>query len=334
MKPYTSILAILLACGSAHATTATTTPVGYVTTTIAGAGSNPSADSYVSCSLVQPTVFAGQSASAASHTVTFSGTSVPTTLDSTYVLEITSGTHAGWWSTVTSSTSSTIVVNDVVPDTSPVTITVRLHNTVASYLGANAPGLITFDGVSANDSVQILDPSTQASVAIAYVPASVSGAAQDGWFDLASSSPADNYIIEPGAAVKINRVGSGSLSFTSSGTVKTTPTQVDIYPTYNWIGTQLATGGTLNGMGFNTQLVLFDGVNPNYDELDFLAPDQSGTPYAALDPSLGLGATMGNLGDSSDAGAVVFPQSFGAVLNRIGTTSTTVITIPGTVVAP
>lgn len=330
---------ILAAAASGHAlgaATAYTTPVGYITSSIAGAGSKPSADSYISASLVEATAFAGvTNAAPSAKTITFAGASVPTTLDGTYVLEITSGASEGWWSTVTSSTSSTIVVNDNFPIglASGLTISVRKHSTLKTYLGANVPGLIPFDGTSANDEVQILNPITQSVTAFAYVPASISGAAQDGWFDLGASTNADGYVIEPGSSIKIKRVGATALTFVSSGTVKTTKTQVDLFTKYNWIGTPMAAGNTLNGMLFNTQLIPFNGANPNYDELQFVNANQTVTAYAALDVSLGLGQTMGDLGTSADAGSIVFPQGYGAILKRIGS-APSIITIPGTVVAP
>lgn len=338
MKLTYSLILAAASCGVAFgAATAYTTPVGYITSSIAGAGANPSADSYISATLVEATAYAGATSVTPSggSVATFAGTSVPATFDGTYVLEITAGAHEGWWSTVVSSTSSTITVSDAFPTgiVGAVSISVRKHSTLKTYLGANTPGLIAFDGVVANDEVQVLNPITQVVQAFAYVPAAISGAPQDGWFDLASSSSADDFPIEPGSAIKIKRFGATGLTFVSSGTVKTTKTQVDLFTNYNWVGTQLGAGSTLNGMTFNTQLVPFDGANPNYDELQYVHPDQTVTPYAALDVSLGLGQTMGDLSDSSDAGAIPFPEGYGAVLKRIGSAPST-ITVPGTVVAP
>jgi len=334
--PTYAILAAALACGLASAqTTAYTTPVGYISHTIAAGTSLPS-DTYISPSLVQPTEYAGASTVSPSggKTVTLPS-GVPTTFNATYVLEITSGASAGWWSTVVSSTGTTVVVNDNFPAGLPsgVTVSVRLHNTLKTYFGANTPGLVAFDGSGTNDEVDILDPVSQGVTAVAYVPASISGAAQDGWFDLATSSSADDYIVEPGSSVKIKRLGTSSLTFVSTGTVKTTPTQVDIYPNYNWVGTQSAAGNTVNGMSFNTSLVPFNGGG-TYDEIDFVNADQSTSAFAALDPSLGLGQTVGDLAQGIDAGTKAFSQGTGIIVHRIGTTTSSIITIPATVVAP
>jgi hypothetical protein len=336
MKTYAySLLAAAAACGFAAAETAYTTPVGYITHTIAP-NTGSSAATYLSSSLVQPAEFAGASTVSPSGlaTITFTG-SVPETLGSSYVLEITEGDSEGWWSTVVSSTATSITVFDTFPAGLPANtkVSVRKHNTLGTFLGANAPGLIEFDGVNPNDEVQILNPATQVVTTVAYVPFELSGQ-PDGWFDLGSSTPADGFVIEPGSAVKIKRVGNTSLSFVSTGEVKTTSTQVDIYPRFNWVGTQLAAGGTLDYMDFAAQLIPFDGVRTNSDELQFVSPAQLVTPYASLDPSFGLGVVMGNLATSEPAGNTVFPEGTGAVLKRDPATPAEVLTVPGTVVAP
>jgi hypothetical protein len=165
------------------------------------------------------------------------------------------------------------------------------------------------------------------------VPKELTGAEQDGWFDISSSSLADDMVIEPGAAIKIKKYGSTSSDFVSTGEVKLTKTQVDIYPDSNWVGTQLAAGGTLDYMQFATQLVAFDGANTDFDELQIVSSDQSTVAYSALDPSLGAGSVMGNLTDSSIASDVVFAEGTGAIIKRSSSGSASVLTIPGTVVS-
>jgi hypothetical protein len=333
MKPFIpySLLAAFAACGLASAQTAVTTPVGYITHTIAANGS--AADTYLSATLVQPTVFAGTSTvtPTGGDTITFSG-GVPTDLDETYVLEITSGASEGWWSTVTSSTATTIVVNDEFPSGLPADtqVSVRKHNTLHSFLGDNNPGLIDFNGEDPNDDVQILDPVTQSAKSYAWVTAANSETPNGIWFDLAESADATNVIIEPGAAVKINRIGATELTFTSTGTVKTTKTQVDIFPDFNWVGTQLATGSTLGAMNFATQLNPFDGESIDYDELQFIRPSQVAEPFAAVDDG---GLIMFDIGNSLDATSEPFEEGTGVVIIRTGNPES-VITIPGTVVTP
>lgn len=332
--PYSLILAAA-ATGLAHgAATAYTTPVGYVTQSIAG-NTAAGADSYLSSSLVQPTEFAGASATNPSGTSTVSFTGVvPTTFDGKYVLEITTGAQAGWWSTVVSSNATSVTVADNLPSglAAGTTIAVRKHSTLKSFLGSNSPGLIVFDGENPNDEIQILNAALQVVTTCAYVPFAISGL-PDGWFDLGLSAPADDYIIEPGTAIKIKRIGATTLTLVSSGTVKVTPTQVDVFPKFNWIGTQLGAGGTLDYMNFASQLIPFDGARTNSDEIQFLSASQTVTPYASLDPSFGLGVVMANLATSEPAGTTIFPSGFGAVLKRDESTPANILTIPGTVVS-
>jgi hypothetical protein len=330
-----SLLAAAAVCSLANAETAYTTPVGYITHTIAGSSDGAGADTFLSPSLIQTAVFQGTSSSApASTTLSFSG-GVPTDLDATYVLEITSGDSEGWWSTVTSSTATSVSVSDEFPQSisGNVTVSVRKHNTVRSFLGANSPGLTVFDGVSTAEEVQILNPSTQAATIVVYVSKELTGADQDGWYDLSSSTLADDMVIEPGSAIKVVKYGSSISNFVSSGEVKLTKTQVDIYPDSNWVGTPLAGGGTLDFMQYATQLVTFDGANTDYDELQFINSDQTATIYSALDPALGAGNVMGNLADSSIASDVVFAEGTGAIIKRSSSGSASVLTIPGTVVS-
>lgn len=337
MKPYTyALLAVAAACGVASAqTSATTTPVGYITHTINNAAGAESL-TLIGPSLIQPTEFAGAAAASPSgKTITFAG-GVPTTLGSSYVLEISNGNQEGWWSTVTSSTANSITVNDDFPAglAADVKISVRKHNTLRTFLGSNAAGLTPFDGVSQADEVQIISASQpgQPLTSYSFVPASVSGEAQDSWYDLGSSTNADNVVIEPGTSVLVKQFGSSNKTFTSVGEVKISKTQFDVFPGLNFIANPVAVGATLNGLGFNSQLNTFDGANTDADEVQVIGASGGLTAYAALDASLGLGSTMYNLGDSSDAGAVVVPEGTGALIKRAATKPATTITLPGTVV--
>lgn len=337
MKPYTyALLAVAAACGMASAqTSATTTPVGYITHTINNAGGSESL-TLIGPSLIQPTEFAGAAAAAPSgKTITFAA-GVPTGLGTAYVLEISNGAQEGWWSTVTASTATSITVNDDFPAglAADVKVSVRKHNTIKSFLGSNAPGLVAFDGVAQADEVQILNSSVagQPITALVYVSAAVSGESEDSWFDLASSANANARVIEPGASVLIKQFGTTNKTFTSVGEVKLTKTQFDVFPGLNFFGNPVAVGSTLNGLGFNTQLTTFTGVNSDFDEVQVIGSSGAITAYAALDPTLGLGATMGNLSDASDSGAVVFPEGTGAIIKRDAGKSAGVITVPGTVV--
>jgi len=333
-----SALALISASSfiAAHGLTAVTNPVGYITHSIAGAGTNPSASTYISPTLINSVEYAGNSTASPSGGKTVALPSgVPTGLNSSYVLEITSVTGEGWWSTVTSSTTSGITVTDNFPANLPanVNVAVKKHATITSFMGFNTPGLIPYNGLDNSDEVQFLDPIDQSVTAFVFVTASDWGDPDypNGvWLNLTSGNPENNAIIEPGTSVRIKRVGAGALSFVSTGTVKTTKTQVDIYPGFNFVGVPKAALGTLGNLNFASQLYQYDGLSPNYDELQKVAANQSATPFAAIDDG---GPMMWNIAAGDYANTEPFLEGTGLLLKRVGHPSST-ITLEGSVVAP
>ena len=334
----TTIYSILAAaaCGMAFGQTAYTTPVGYITHTVNSQG-GPETLTIIGPSLIQSSVYAGLS------TVTPSGgaaitlpTGVPTTLDASYVLEITSGASEGWWSTVTSSTATSITVNDNFPASLPANtqISVRKHNTLQTFLGENTPGIIPFDGAT-GDEVQILNPD-QSVTAFAYLPAAVSDTATDDWYSLGSGMIANDQIIEPGAAVIMKSNTSTTLTFVTTGEVKITDTQVDLFPGLTLVAQTDAAGANVNEMNLQFSLIPLnsDASNTDFDEFQILNTDQSITAYAAADPALFGSATVANLSDSSDAGTTVLGEGKGAIIKRFASNPASTITIPGSVVVP
>jgi hypothetical protein len=345
MKPlYSTILALLAAVAGASAqTTATTTPVGYVTATITGnPTNNPSGSvTLVAPPLVQPTVYAGvASAAPTGTTITLTGGGVPATFDSTYVLEVTNGSHAGWWSTVISSTDTTVTVNDSFPSglDSTSTVAVRLHSTLKNLFGANSLGLTVYDGTQASpDSIAILDPVSQSVTTAVWMQASYSGLPADGWVDYVLFTSLDDTPILPGTAVQVVRMQSTDATLVCQGTVKTTPTQVDIQPNYNWLGQPLATGGTLGSMSFYDQIVKYDGSadtngNPISDFVELINTDQSVSPYIAADPNQGVGNVMADFVFFSDATSVPISSAGGYLLVRYPSQPASAITIPAQVI--
>jgi hypothetical protein len=338
MKPIIpfALLGALLAVGAADA--AVTDPVGYVSGSIAGnVAANPSgAATYISPSLVQPVVYAGASTVTPSggSVITFSG-GVPTTLDESYVLEIDSGTQEGWWSAIDLSTATTITTVNAFPSGLPanVAVTVRKFNTVKSFLGSNAPGLNPFDGgTTTADEVQLLDPATGGVTSVVYLPFALSGS-PDQWFDFVGGVNADDYVIEPGVAVRVIRYGPTAATFTMSGEVKTTKTQIDIFDSENWVGQPLAVGGSLGFMNFENQLIQFDGGTTLNDLLNVLDPGQGTTTYVAMDESIG-GPFMLDFVGGVNANTTVIPETSGYVIIRDSSQAPSTITIPAQVVAP
>ncbi len=339
MKPITLFaLACLTAPQALLAQTPVyTAPVGYIGHTIAGSGANPSADTYLSPTLINSVEYSGTS------TVTPSGgatitlpSGVPTTFNGSYVLEITSPGSEGWWSNVVSSNATSITISDNFPASLPanVRIAVRKHSTITTFLGYNSPGLISYNGVDASDEVQFFNPVAQSVITFVFVTAAdwgdLGNYPNGVWLNLSSGIPENNAIIEPGTAVRIKRVGSTALTFSSSGAVKTTKTQVDIYPGFNFVGVPKAALGTLGNLNFASQLNQYDGVSPNYDELQKVAANQTATSFGAIDDG---GAVMWNIGASDYATNEPFQEGTGLLLKRVGNPSST-ITLQGTVVGP
>lgn len=339
MKPIYSyaLLAALAAVSPALAVDATTTPVGYITHTVAGAGSSAGAETYIAPTLITPSVFAGSSTVSPSGgaTITFTG-GVPTGLDGTYVLEITSATGEGWWSTVASSTATSVTVSDNFPASLPASVSVRVrkHATITTFLGFNNPGLVPFDGENPNDEVQVFDPVTQAAVPYAFVPAAVWGDLDNYpngvWLDVANSLPANDTIIEPGTSIRIRRVGVANLTFTSSGEVKTTKTQVDIYQGFNFVGATQAAGGTLGNSGVAPFLYQYTGEGPNYDEIQKVLLDQSTVPFGVVDDG---GPAIWDIANGAVVNSEPFDAGTGVVISRVGNPTGT-ITLNGSTVAP
>ena len=331
-----SLVALAAMCSMANAQTAYTTPVGYITHTINSQGGAETL-TLIGPTLIQPSVFTGASTNSpsGSSSVSFSA-GVPTDLDQTYLLEITSGPSEGWWSTVTSSTATSVTTNDEFPAglSSGTTISVRKHNTVQSFLGENNPGLIPSDGVE-GDEIQLVNPD-QSVTPIAYFPAEVTGGDPD-WYNLATSEIANDTIILPGTGIMIKSKTPTNLDFVSSGEVKTTDTQVDVYPGLNVIAQTAGAGATLNSSGFSTSVIPLNaaGDNLDFDELQFLNADQSITPHVAADPAL-LGSqdfTMINLATSEESGIDSFTSGAGAFVKRDASQAASSIILQGTVVS-
>lgn len=306
-----SLVAAAMACGIAHgAATAYTTPVGYITSTVAGNTTNDPAgyDTFISPSLVNPATFAGQTTVAPSGTTaTFSG-SVPTNLDNSYIVEITAGADEGWWSKVSSSTATTIVTTNAFPITAGtnVKMTVRKLTTINQFLGENTIGL------TGNDSVLVLDPAAQAVSFIIYTAGE--------WQNFVTEVNEDDRPILPGTSIVIRRFGVSGLSLVSSGEVKTTKTEVDIFPQDNWLGQPLATGGTLGSMNFKSEIL------PS-DSLRILAPDQVSSFYVSV------GNEMQNFVTEANADNVPIAQGAGYVISRPSGPGSAIV-IPAQVVAP
>ena len=323
MKTYLSYSLILAAAASGMASgaeTAYTTPVGYTTSTIGPnrSGSSAGAATFIGAALVQPSTFAGAASGVVSPSggtvITFAG-GVPAGLDISSMLEITSATQKGWWTSIASSTATTITVTDVLPAGLPANlqISVRKFSTIQNVFGNNSPGLTVYSAGS-YDEIQLLKPEIQEVSVIVYA---------GGWVNLATELPANNEIIYPGTAVKVIHRANTSLSVVTSGEVKTTPTQVDIFPKDNWFAQPNPTNQTFGNLSLGPQISSTDSV-------DVIETDGgSGQVVTTYVSSSGV---MYNLATEADATPTIVKSAEGFLLKRAGTANT--LTLPVQVVAP
>lgn len=312
-----SLLGLLTLSPSGFAAPVYTPPVGYITHTIAGNTMNGSkgADTYISPSLIPSDVFVGITTTApAGSTVTVIG-ALPSNLDSTYLLEIQNGAREGWWSPITSVSGNTITLNDALPAAAIAgsKVAIRKITTISSFLGSNLPNL------AQNDEVQLFDPLTQSTRLCVYIAGS-------GWTDLTSESNMNDALINPGTSIRIKRYAQTPLTFVSSGSVKATKTEIDLYPNANWVGQQLATGGTLSNMNLATQLLAYD-TNPIADVIEILAPNQAATQYVVLSSGGILDLTSEN-----NATSVPLQEGQGMIITRPSGSSPSVLIQPATTI--
>jgi hypothetical protein len=311
---YSLILAALAATGSAIAQdTAYTTPVGYLTTTIGGnvSGGSAGASTFVASTLQAPAVFSGEATASPSGTKVISfAAAVPADLDGSYQLVITNGAQEGWYTTISSSNATSITVSDDFPGglSANVKVEVRKFATIQSLLGDNTAGL------APEDEVQLLDPSAQLISTVVYA---------DGWFNFVTEEPAEDYIIYPGTSVQIIRKGATPLSLVQSGEVKLTKTQVDIFPGDNWLGQSLATGGTLGGMQFASQIA-------GTDFLQIVRAD--GGVGQSIDNYVASDGVMYNFVTEEDATLELLTEGAGYLISRSAGPAST-ISIPAQTVS-
>ena len=321
MKLTYSLILAAASCGLAFAAaTAYTTPVGYLTSTIGPnvAGSTEGAATFIASSLVLPASFAGDATVSPSGgtVITFTG-GVPTGLDATSMLEISNGAQEGWWSSISSSTATAITIANSFPASlnANVHVTVRKFTTVQDVFGNNAPGIAPYSNILPFDNIQVLNPLDQSTATIIYA---------GGWQDFVTESPAATVIIYPGTAVKVIHRANTSLPVLVSGEVKTTKTQVDLYPNDNWLGQPNPTGGTFGSMQLGTQVLATDYVN-------IIQPD-AGTGQAT-DTFVSVGGAMYNFVTEAPADTQPVAEGNGYLITRgVGTAS--ILTIPAQAIAP
>jgi uncharacterized protein (TIGR02597 family) len=201
MKLLRSSLAILLAAGfSANAQTATTDPVGFVSYTV-----NANSDQPLGTPMTPAAAFQAQSASVSG--VNVGASDVPSFVGVNYLL-VTSGPAAGSWEQISSSTSSSIVLNAPITGfTTGNSFVVRAFWTLSTLMPADSGFPISSDPFNASAVLFAYDPmatgiNQSSSAAYFYYDGSQGG--DPGWYVNG----------DPGAGLQNNVVLSPDVSIT------------------------------------------------------------------------------------------------------------------------
>ena len=248
LRPLAAAILCSLIAPALFAQTATTDPVGFITDAVGGGGTVAVPKiSLISPTLMQPVAWQGLG-TITTNLVTVSGT--PWTANQfngangKYFVEIVSGTNAGAWTDVVTTTTNTVTTFDnLAPFASASdTIRIRKHLTLADFLGAtNSAGFKGGTSVADADEILIYDGSTF--VVYWYYDAS-DNAGPAGWYDT-NYNPGGGALIAPHQGVVVRRKASGAVSVISMGTVKTGNTFLPVRPGINVLGTVSAKGLTL-----------------------------------------------------------------------------------------
>ncbi len=248
------IAAISCLTATAFSQSAATDPVGFITVSVsAGSAASPKL-SLVSPTLMKPVDWQGAIATITGTAITVAGT--PWTAgqfgtNGQYFVEVASGTNAGAWTDIQSSSTNGLTTLDnlssfAAPGTS---IRIRKHTTIGDFLGVNnSAGLKGAASVANADEVVVYDGAT--SVIYWYYDASdAQGPA--GWYNT-SFQPASNIVIAPHEGVVIKRKGTSVVNFIAMGSAKTGNTFFPVKAGLNVVGTVSAKGLTLATSGLYT----------------------------------------------------------------------------------
>jgi uncharacterized protein (TIGR02597 family) len=311
----------LLSNGSAlfAQSTATTTPVGFISETVVGGTLASPKLTLLSPTLTRPVSFQGTISAISGTTITVSGASWTNGqfngVNGEYYVEIFSATKPGVLSDITATGATTVTTADNLTAFATVGdfIAIRKHVTIADLLGANnSYGLLGSDDASTADEVLVYDGANHAT----YFYFNGAGAPA-GWYDL-SFNPAGNAVISPHEGVVIKRKAAGNVTIVSTGTVKAGNTLFPIYNGLNVVGTVSAQGLTLD----SSNLYLSNGTALHGSD-DASTADEviiySGTGQANYFYFNGAGAPAGWYDLSfNPAGSVAIAPGSAFVVNRKG----------------
>ncbi len=256
MKPKSiqSLLAVaLLAPGALFAqTTATTTPVGYVTQTV-----RPNIANLIGINLHNAAVSSGVIDSSTSTSITDTGVNFTSLLTSgkTYILEISGASDNGVIQEVVTWSGSTLTTTtNLTPFITNGTTTYKLREapTISSIFGPNNSFGLTpsTDGdTTACDTILVLNAAGDAFVTCFYYDDGTTQA----WYDL-DFNDVTNLPLIYADSLYVSRVAGVDKNIVISGEVKTTKTNLALAAGNNFVGSVYPAGSTFGNSGLSLSL--------------------------------------------------------------------------------
>ncbi|MEO7099320.1 MAG: hypothetical protein ABI162_08155 [Luteolibacter sp.] len=242
--PY-SLLAALAACGMASgASTAYTTPVGYVTESILASQYN-----VVGLTLQSPVARAGTIDVVSGTVLTDNGASFGTLAAGTYVLEINSGALVGAIQEITTFSGDTITTPQDLSATlvAGTTYSLRPAATFNSVFGAaNSAGLLAGSATTAD----IIWVPSGSGFSKYYYTNAAPPFVTAGWKNTSTgNTDQGNAPIVYTDGIMIQRRAATNLSLVISGEVKVTKTMLTVDQSYTYVGGVYPAGSTLGNSG-------------------------------------------------------------------------------------
>ena len=328
--------ASLLPFGSVQAqtATATTTPVGYITLSVAGTnGTAASALSFLGLGMVQPSAFQGNLESASGSTIVDNDATWTDNqyngANGGYYVELTSGTGVGLTSQITATSGSgkslTLADNLSAYVTNGVTYTIRKNWTLAALFGAKDESGLGGGSATTADQVLVYNSLAQAYTTYYYKSIAFPPGSGTGWRTTASSSVDVSTVpFNPYDGILIRRYQSASLSIPLVGAVKTGTSDLPLNPGLNILSNVYPSGtftlGTCGLYTGNSTTGLAGGSSTTADQVQIY--DQTSGTYStyyyktsAFPPGSGTG-WRSTASTTSDASTTPIPFGASILIQR------------------
>ena len=208
--------AALLSVSSLAAQTATTAPVGYVTTT------TPTGDdTQIGVPLAQAAALSGVADSVSDAVVTVSATLVANAYDNTHYVLATSGANAGQWSEVVATAVNSITTAEVLLASTDTFVVIPFWTLATAFPGG--AGIAASANPSIPSSLILVNDLTAAGINLAPTGAYLyfAGPSPAPGFYSTTFTPSDDVRLTPETFVTIRNQSGSSIDSTFSGTVAT-----------------------------------------------------------------------------------------------------------------